>query len=41
MRYQRVCKRCGELFYTACRHGKICLKCVKFKGSCGVLEEDE
>ncbi len=32
--YQRICRRCENLFYTPCRNGKVCDGCRKdFKKS--------
>jgi len=25
--YKRFCKRCGNIFSTTCRHGKVCNNC--------------
>ena len=30
--YTRTCKRCGNLFNTYCKFGKVCEKCLHPKG---------
>lgn len=30
--WQRVCHRCGNIFYTDKRFGKVCQRCMKPRG---------
>jgi len=31
--YKRVCRRCGNIFGTPHRHGKICISCIRLNGN--------
>ena len=40
-KYRRFCKRCGEIFQTEAKFGKICSKCSKTRGRIRRLREKE